>query len=320
MLVRRGILWLVLAASAFAAAPLPRLLVLDAALVDGGVIAVGERGTIVRSSDRGQTWTKEESPASSTLTGVTFGDNRRGWAVGHDGLILASTDAGRHWSKAWQSEALTDSFLDVLALDPQHVIAIGAYGLCVVTEDGGRSWNRRKIIPDDYHLNRISRGPTGTLYVAGEHGTLLRSTDQGGSWTPIPTEYDGSFYGILPLGARVLLAHGLRGRTYRSEDDGDTWQAIDTHETVLLATAIQRQTSQVILAGQARAWLVSDDGGRSFRRRDVGVPTGIAELLAFSDGDVLVLGEAGATLVPATRIDGAIVSSGEPKPRGATQP
>src|SRR5206468_4229578 len=119
------------------------------------------------------------------------------------------------WTKSWQSENLEDSFLDVLALDDASVIAIGAYGLFLRTDDVGKTWMREKIIDDDYHLNRISRGRTGTLYIAGEHGLLLRSRDQGLKWSRLHAPYDGSFYGVLALDQRTLLAHGLRGRVFR---------------------------------------------------------------------------------------------------------
>jgi photosystem II stability/assembly factor-like uncharacterized protein len=102
---------------------------------------------------------------------------------------------------------------------------------------------------------------TGTLYLAGEHGTLLRSTDDGATWQNIPAAYEGSFYGILPLDKRTLIAHGLRGRSFRSIDDGDTWVPLVTPEPVLLAASVQLKSNVVILAGHARVLLVSRDNG-----------------------------------------------------------
>ena len=116
------------------------------------------------------------------------------------------------------------------------MIAVGAYGLYLSTSDAGKTWRPRKLTDDDYHFNRISRGPTGTLYLAGEHGTLLRSHDAGATWTALRAPYAGSFYGILPLDDRPLLAHGLSGQIFRSSDDGLTWTHIATPRPALLAT------------------------------------------------------------------------------------
>jgi photosystem II stability/assembly factor-like uncharacterized protein len=274
------------------------MLLLDAALAGRDVVAVGERGTILRSTDSGLNWERAELPAgtSATLTGVAFApDSRRGWAVGHDALILGTDDGGHTWSKQWQGDNLESSFLDVCAIDERHVIAVGAYGLCLTTEDGGHTWAPRKLVDSDYHFNRITRGPTGTLYLAGEHGTLLRSTDQGLTWVHLDTPYDGSFYGILPLGPTTLLAHGLRGRVYRTADDGTTWQPAALPQPALIATTVKTKTGTVFLAGQARAWYASHDGGKQFTPWSVDCTTAIAELLEAPDGAILAFGEAGVT-------------------------
>lgn len=275
---------------------------LGGAVAGSAIVAVGERGTILRSTDDAASWKPTQTPAAATLTGVSFADAQHGWAVGHDALILVTIDGGVTWAKQWQGDNLSDSLLDVLALDPRHVIAIGAYGLYLTSTDSGKTWEHRKVIADDYHLNRITRGPSGTLYLAGEHGTLLRSGDEGTKWTPIPTSYEGSFYGILPLGQQMLLAYGLRGRVYRSADDGRTWSAVLSGQTELLATGVKLKSGTIVLAGNARLLLRSADGGHTFVRRDVGLTTGIAQLIELPGGDVLALGEAGATRISVGRI------------------
>jgi len=277
----------------------PSQLLLDGALVGSSVVAVGERGTILRSTDAGHTWEASTVPAAATLTGVAFAAGTTlGWAVGHDALILASADGGVTWRKQWQGESLQDSFLDVIALDAQHVIAVGAYGLFVSTTDGGRTWTRRKLGDDDFHFNRITRGPTGTLYIAGERGTLLRSADAGATWDRIDSPYDGSFYGILPLGPRLLLAYGLRGRIYRSEDDGANWTIVANPARVLVATAASLPGGVIVLAGQSRAWFVSRDLGRTVAPWPAAPTPAVAELVVLPGGGLLALGEAGAALVP----------------------
>jgi photosystem II stability/assembly factor-like uncharacterized protein len=290
---------LALSAPARAADLAARTLLLDGAWAGPELVVVGERGTILRSADNAQTWKPATVAASATLTGVAFApDGRHGWAVGHDALILHSTDAGHVWQKQWQGENLQESFLDVLAIDERHVIAVGAYGLLLATTDGGHAWARRKVLDDDYHLNRITRGPTGTLYLAGEHGTLLRSTDGGAKWTRLATPYDGSFYGVLPLAPRTLLAHGLGDRLFRSADDGVTWEAVPKPQPGLHATALKLQSNFLVLAGLPRALLVSRDYGRTVAPWPSAFDKAVAELLELPDGSVLALGEAGATILP----------------------
>jgi len=277
----------------------PNMLLLDGALVEQRVLAVGERGAILSSPDQGRTWHRLASPEQSTLTAISFAPGgRHGWIVGHDALILMTADGGLTWSKQWQGENLTDSFLDVLALDERHVIAVGAFGLCMETTDGGVTWQSRLLLEEDYHLNRLTRGPTGTLYLAGEHGTLLRSRDQGASWEAIHSPYDGSFYGILPLSDRRLLAYGLRGRLYVSDSDGDDWTPVANEQRFLLLTAVQTSPGEIIVAGQARAFFAIDDTNLTLQPCYPAMQSAVAELLLLPDGSLLALGEAGITLLP----------------------
>lgn len=288
-----------LAIGVHAADVAPKMLLLDGAAAGPDLLVVGELGTILRSSDQARTWQAVVTPARATLTGIAFAeDNQHGWAVGHDALILGTADAGRTWTKQFQGANLQDSFLDVLALDARRAIAVGAYGLYCQTTDGGKTWEQRKIGEEDYHFNRISRGPTDTLYLAGEHGTLLRSTDHGAKWTKLAAPYDGSFYGVLPLAQRILIAHGLRGRVYRSADDGVTWTQVETPQAVLLAAGTKLKSNYFILAGHPRALFVSRDYGKTIVPWNATLTTAVAEMLELTDGSILALGEAGATVLP----------------------
>lgn len=281
------------------AAPAPRVLLLDAAFASRDtIVAVGERGAILRSTDAAVSWSTIPAPpdARATLTGVAFApDSQHGWAVGHDALILVTSDAGQTWHKQHQGDDLESSFLDVCALDPQRALAIGAYGLCLATSDGGRTWSPRKIIDDDAHFNRLTRARDGTLYIAGERGTLLRSRDSGESWEPLDAPYDGSFYGILPLSDGALLAYGLRGHVFRSSDGGKTWQQIPLERPTLVATAVQTPGGVLVLAGQSPGLYLSRDRGHTFQPWPDELIPAIAELLPLSDDTVLAFGEAGAT-------------------------
>jgi len=283
--------------------PLPRGLLLDGAVSGSVAVVVGERGSIWVSRAPTAGWSRVDAPTRATLTGVALapptadGAPGIGWAVGHDAIVLGTRDGGATWTRQFQGENLQDSFLDVLALDARHAIAVGAYGLYLSTRDGGTTWERRQIREGDAHLNRISRSAAGTLFLAGESGTLLRSRDEGLNWTPLRAPYEGSFHGVLPLDRRTLIAHGLRGHLYRSADEGDTWQEIAPPVVGLLATGLRLRSNLILIGGPPRALALSRDYGRTFSLVPGAPSTAVAELLELPDGSVLALGEAGATPV-----------------------
>ncbi|MCF3648321.1 WD40/YVTN/BNR-like repeat-containing protein [Synoicihabitans lomoniglobus] len=279
-----------------AAAPGP--LLLDAALVGNDIVAVGERGVIRRSTDDGQTWSPVTSGVPYTLCAISFADTRNGWAAGHGAVILRTTDGGKIWAHQFTGPDPESPFLDVLALDHGHVIAVGAFGAFFESHDAGATWEQQWILDDDVHLNRITRTVGGTLFLAGEFGTLLRSTDHGATWEHLSTGDDGSLYGVIELANDSLLAYGLRGRVYRSTDHGDNWTALKTPGTGLIMTGIELASARtVILAGQARTWWMSHDHGATFVAAGDVTPA-IAEVLLTPHGKLLTFGEDGAQVAP----------------------
>lgn len=283
--------------------PLPRGLLLDGTVSDSVAVLVGERGSIWVSRAPAAGWRRVDAPTRASLTGVALapptadGAHGIGWAVGHDALVLGTRDSGATWTRQFQGDNLQDSFLDVFALDSRRAIAVGAYGLYVSTRDGGATWERRQVREGDAHLNRISRSAAGTLFLAGEAGTLLRSRDEGLNWTPLRAPYEGSFHGVLPLDRQTIIAYGLRGHLYRSADEGETWQEIAPPVVGLLATGLRLRSNLILIGGPPRALAVSRDYGRTFSLLPGAPTTAVAELLELPDGGVLALGEGGATAV-----------------------
>src|SRR5882757_8883272 len=63
-----------------------------AALNAKTMIAVGEQGEILRTTDAGVTWKRLSSGTAASLFGVSFTDANTGIAVGSQGAILRTVD------------------------------------------------------------------------------------------------------------------------------------------------------------------------------------------------------------------------------------
>lgn len=291
-------------------------LMLDLARAGERIVAVGERGNVLYSLDEGLSWTQVQVPVSANLTAVYFLDERSGWAVGHDDVILRTEDAGESWELVNFAPDNNRPLLDVWFADAARGFAVGAYGAIYASEDGGRSWTlvpfepeplggeAEPADPDDYyaevdmgfdfHLNAIVPAGDGALYLAAEAGRLFRSDDSGASWRELPSPYDGSFYGILPLEGETLLAYGLRGHVFRSEDGGMTWSgAMPTETTALLHSAVRPSPELVLMGGLNGVILFSRDGGSSFTFTQQDDRKSLAAIMWAGDGEVITAGESG---------------------------
>ena len=294
------------------------------------LVAVGDRGIIVLSDDRGASWRQADYvPTQALLTGVCFLDAQHGVAVGHDEVILITVDAGRNWKRTHYAPQAQGPLLDVWCGAGGEVIAVGAYSAYLTSDDGGASWREMKFTPasapavgrdrarspgataaagtaDDeraaggYHLNRIVSGNARRLYIAAEAGHLYASDDGGANWRTLASPYEGSFFGMLPLQGEELLAFGLRGHLYRSTNGGASWQPIDTGTVAMLTGATPLDSGAVAIVGLSGVVLVSRDGGRSFTLLQQADRAGLSAVAPAGDERLVVVGEGGARLIGVT--------------------
>jgi photosystem II stability/assembly factor-like uncharacterized protein len=271
-----------------------RSLLLDVAAYDGGLVAVGERGHILFSRDRGASWTQADVPTRALLTGVVMQDGQLGWAVGHDSVVLRTRDGGLTWERVRYAPENERPLLDVWFADAQRGLAVGAYGELIATTDGGTTWEPRRVNgEDDFHLNQIAVAKDGALYLAGEAGRLYRSGDGGASWEVLPSPYQGSFFGVLPLSDGPLLAFGLRGNLHRSLDGGRTWERIETDTVATLNCALELGPGRFVVGGMAGTLLWSDGGNGAVRKQELPGRKAIASMARSDDRNLLLFGEGG---------------------------
>jgi photosystem II stability/assembly factor-like uncharacterized protein len=186
-------------------------------------------------------------------------------------------------------------FLDLYFDGARSGYVLGAYNLLFKTGDGGvtwQPWQQHVVNPKGLHLYGM-RGMGGTLYLAGEQGLLLRSTDQGASFSTLATPYKGSFFGLLAARGGALVVYGLRGNAYWSGDQGASWSRIDIGIQASLAGGAELADGTLVLVSQGGDVLLSHDQGRSFAAQSgAALPPALplAAVAQASDGTLVVAG------------------------------
>src|SRR4051812_2835087 len=105
------------------------------------MIAVGEQGSILRTTDRGVTWKRIPSGTSAVLSGISFADANTGIAVGSQGAILRTVDGGSTWTP--QSSGTADWLRGASLTDAGTGTVVGDAGTILKTVDGGATWSRQ---------------------------------------------------------------------------------------------------------------------------------------------------------------------------------
>lgn len=162
----------------------------DVKICGDSVWAVGDAGTIVCSTDGGQSWSSQVSGTTERLNKVYFSDAIHGTAAGTDGVIVHTIDGGEHWTA--QTSGTVAELRDVFMLDADYGFIAG-YGGIFKTTNGGTNWALVSAL-----------GPEGIYFVnqnvgvaAGGGGEIDRTTDGGVTWTHWNNPCTVWFYHIL---------------------------------------------------------------------------------------------------------------------------
>jgi photosystem II stability/assembly factor-like uncharacterized protein len=290
------------------------------------LVAVGERGIVLLSDDSGRSWRQVVTPVRASLTTVTFVGEKKGWAAGHLGVILHTEDGGESWVKQFdgiQAAALAlaaaetraaaepdpdkredllfsarrlvedgpdKPFLDLCFLDERTGFVVGAFNLMFRTTDGGATWTPwqdRVENPMELHFYGI-RTAGEMIFIAGEQGMLLRSSDGGEHFTALTSPYEGSYFGLVTDSAGSVVVFGLRGNVYRSVDGGQSWDRSETGIPASLSAGIRLDGGELVLVSQAGDVLLSRDGGSSFQRQPDGQPVPATDVVQTTDGGLVI--------------------------------
>ena len=163
-------------------------------LLNSGVAyAVGDGGTILKSTDTGASWTALVSGTTKNLYDLYFFDDNNGVAVGDSGVILRTTDGGATWS------GVVSGVRDGL----RAVSFNGANGICgglsqdiLYSSDSGATWHvsQKGFFGGGFFGAQMLSASTG--FVTGQNSifqAMAGMTMNGGAdWSFHPFYFNGN--------------------------------------------------------------------------------------------------------------------------------
>lgn len=211
--------------------------------------AVGDSGTLIKTTDGGITWSLQSSGVTKILRSVFFLNNNVGYITGDRGTILKTINGGNTWTSL-QTTDTTDLYSvyftnantgyagghsgNMLAIanwqDGVYKGWLGVGGHMLRTSDGGNTWTEQSL-PSAGLLSSIFFTDANTGYAVGEFGTILKSTNGGSTWEGkyLPNTFI-SLYSVYFTDAQTGYAVGNysqptmnEGIILKTTDGGTTW-------------------------------------------------------------------------------------------------
>src|SRR5437899_6803429 len=157
------------------------------------------------------------------------------------------------------------------------------------------------------NLNGAVLLDSGTGFVVGDTGTILKSTDAGSAWTPLTSGTSSTLHGVYFLDPNDGIAVGDGGLILRTTDGGAAWQSITSGvEDSLRSVSFNGVNG--ICGGDSQDIVYSTDSGASWQISQSGFFGGGflgAQMLSATTGFVAGQNSIFQALVGATTDGGA---------------
>jgi photosystem II stability/assembly factor-like uncharacterized protein len=260
---------------------------------DGTLLAAGEYGTILRSTDKGAIWSLVDRKTEYNLKSITIGADGTALAAGDYGTILRSTDKGATWSLVDQK---TEYNLRSITIGADGTaLAAGEDGTILRSTDKGLSW-KLGVKQTEQWLWSITLGSNGTALSVGTGGTILRSIDNGSSWKSVNSKTRETLTSITLGADGTALTAGDNGTILRTTDKGASWKPVDSKSRTLFASISQGTDDIALVAGVDGSIFRSTDKGTTWNPVDSKTRKTLISIALGADGTALVVGLEGTII------------------------
>ncbi len=191
-------------------------------------------GTILYTTDGGQTWFRQGSSSSIPdvyLSNVSAVNDQIVWVVGFSGIVLKTSDGGNNWVQQAQGLLPNTEFMSVYAYDQNNVWAVGCdsghYAVIIHTTDGGSTWNRQGIteLQGVMGLIDVHAISANTVTVVGTDHRCLVSSDSGAHWVTesVPGQGEAHINGVCMTSEQDIWITSDQDRMYFTKNAGSSW-------------------------------------------------------------------------------------------------
>ncbi len=232
--------------------------------------SVGAR--IMLSADAGSNWTQVASNlflggnnAYSALLTFFFDTPSHGYALGQ-GYYASTNDGGKTWVNTSQG---TTTFNCSATSNSQNEILVFTAGCITLSKTQNINNPETGMCADGFEGGVTRLGTTKICISADDHGNMLRSTDDGYTWTTTVLNSNKKFRGVVAVDNNTAIIYGNELTTFKTTDGGLTWKKIVHGGGEGFNNILCKSANECFITGKAGRLLRTQDGGDTWIWQDL---------------------------------------------------
>lgn len=260
--------------------------------------AAGFGGTVLKSTNSGQSWQTLTSPSASNINKIFFpptGSATTGW-VATTG-VYKSTNGGINWVQ----QLTSGSFSDLAFIDLNTGFAVRTTIVSKTTNGGTNFTNISYTANTAINASKIKHVIGQTVMVLGVDNAndttfVFRSTNLGDTWTQI-FKTPGVFFDMNFVNSSTGIMCGDNGLTKRTTNGGTSWNTVTTPESNDLLGIHFASSSIVYMVGSGGIILKSTNAGVNWFSQTCPVTSNLRAINVFpADDNGIIVGASGTVL------------------------
>jgi photosystem II stability/assembly factor-like uncharacterized protein len=278
------------------------------------VIAGGNNGTLLRSTDGGVTYASVFAGFVDDINEIQFLDDLNGYAVADNGRFLSTNNGGLSWTVSFLPTGSNLAGLYFQDMMNGHVV--GRDGVIFTTSNGGGSWTSQSSGVFE-RLESVWFTSSTRGFVAGRNDTYLETSNGGSTWTASSLLGTGrDLNDVMFVDASNGFIASDNGVLLRTTDGGSTWTSAFIGTIQNLNEVHFLDQNEGYVAGDFGTIMKSIDGGASFAAEVSGTTSNLEDIhfsapgLGASAGDFGAITVLNASTACASAPDGLAASIG----------
>lgn len=192
-----------------------------AVCADKSFVAIDHYHKVWSADAEGKVWQAVKLEQPRTPLAVACSPQGGWWVAGTNAVIAGSADQGKTWQVTDLGE--DTQITTIQFIDDKRAVALGEFGITVMSDDGGASWKKGPKIPGDFYPYAALFRDAREGWVSGIAGQMLHTRDGGQTWQKQVNATQAALNRLF-LHDGVPYGVGSGGVVARLE--GDSWRNV----------------------------------------------------------------------------------------------